>query len=74
MSGPHTMSRGIPKNHWRFRNVVSAVQLAVVASILVGAALWATTDGNGARVWDEYAAFSAQTSEWANTQVKMPWE
>lgn len=74
MSQQQAIRAGLPRKYWAFRNLVSVIQLGIVALIVLGAVIWSVADGNGLRLWEQYSEFSASMSNWANTQMKMPWE
>lgn len=74
MSNESTMRNGLPKKYWLFRNAVSIAQILIVVLAIAGGVIWAVSNGNGARLWQNYYAFSKGSSEWANSALRMPWE
>ncbi|KTR82521.1 hypothetical protein NS220_19035 [Microbacterium testaceum] len=64
---------GVPKTYWVFRNLVSLTQLLTVGTLFALAAVWAVTDQNGLRAWNEYFLFSQQFSQWAVQNTSFPW-
>ncbi len=74
MKNHQVMRHGQPVPYWRFRNIVSIGQITIVVLLIVGAVLWAVTDGNGQRFWESYFSFAQGISDFANTSMKMPWE
>ncbi|MFJ2621479.1 hypothetical protein [Glutamicibacter sp. NPDC087344] len=73
-SEKNNMRNGQPIKYWRYRNLVSAGQIIIVLGIAVVVSLWASTDGNGERVWQSYLDFSSSVSDFANNRMSMPWE
>lgn len=73
-SATATMRDGLPVRYWRFRTFVSIGQIAVVTLAIGGAILWALTDGNGARVWQDYFQFASGISDFAHNVWRLPWE
>ncbi|KAD3633154.1 hypothetical protein [Arthrobacter yangruifuii] len=67
------MSKSQPVRYWVFRNVVSTLQLLVVAALLGAVALWLLSDNNGKDLWSGYLEFSRGVSNWAKG-LRLPWE
>ena len=74
MSSEQTMHNGLPVKYWVFRSVVSLIQILLVIGLIAAATIWALSDGNGVRLWDDYYSFSQNTYEWARYTLRLPWE
>ena len=73
MTERKTVSKGQPVRYWVFRNVVSTLQLLVVAALFSALALWLLADNNGEDLCSGYLDFSRGVSDWAQG-LRLPWE
>lgn len=74
MSSDELRESGEPAQHWVFRNLVSIVQLVIVAMLVLLAVWWTLSDGNGERVWESFYDFSQGIVRWSHEHLRYPWE
>ncbi|WP_426936863.1 hypothetical protein ACQE2J_00535 [Brevibacterium sp. LE-L] len=74
MSSDELPASGEPTQHWVFRNLVSIVQLVIVAMLVLLAVWWTLSDGNGERVWESFYDFSQGIVRWSHEHLRYPWE